>query len=455
MNVVKFGGGCLKNGEDFIKVAEIITKKRDKTIVVVSAVQGVTDLLLAGLKEVMETENNLSGLMEALMERHRKIARETIPDEVSRQKAFKDIGRRLKRLERLLFGVAYTKEASGSLKAQILSYGERLSSNLLAWVLKAREIEAFSLEADEIGIVTDECFENATADLEEVKKRLRRTLLPIVHQGKLPVITGYFGCTPEGKVTTFGRNGTDYSAAVIAYAVDASRVEIWKDVDGFMTADPKIVNRARRIDRLSYYEAAELSYFGAKILHPRAVEPLIERRIPVFIRNIYNQENKGTEILNQSYEGEKIIKSVANNMEIVVLRIHGPGVGFKPGIIAEVGQRLSEMGINIFSILTSQTCINLLLDKKDAHLAYQSILKMEGGVIEKVNLEEDIALISVVGEGLKKRKGVAAGVFSAVAREDINVEMISSGASEVAYYFIVKEKDVEQAVKAVHSEFFL
>lgn len=454
MNVMKFGGSCLKNGEDFIKVAEIITQKRDKTVVVVSAVQGVTDLLITGLKEIMETEQKLPPLMEVLMGKHRNIVKKTIPDNASRQKAIRDIGTSLKRLERLLFGVSFIKEASDSLRTQILSYGERLAAHLLAWVIKAKGIKAVALEADKIGIITDECFENATANLEEVRKRLRNTVIPYVQQGVLPVITGYFGTTLEGKITTFGRNGTDYSAAVIAYAINASRVEIWKDVNGFMTADPRIVNEARRIDKLSYYEAAELSYFGAKILHPRTVEPLIDRRIPVYIRNIYNHKSPGTEILNQSYESKKVIKSIADNREIVVLRIHGPGVGYKPGIIAEVGRRLCEIGINIFSILTSQTCINLLLDKEDARRAYNAILKMKGGVINKVNLEEGLALISVVGEGLKKRKGVAAGVFSAVAEENINVEMISSGASEVAYYFIVNEKDVERAVKAVHNEFF-
>lgn len=454
MNVMKFGGGCLRNGGDFLRVTEMISAKKEKLIVVVSAIQGVTDLLEKGIHEAMKSEESLPGLMKVLRERHREIAGETMSDDANGQKVIKDIEDSLKKVERLLYGVAYTGETTESLIAQILSYGERLSALLLAALLVDRKIEAVALDADKIGIVTDESYENATAVLEEVRKNLARTVLPVVRSGAIPVVTGYFGCTPEGKVTTFGRNGSDYSAAVIASGINASCLEIWKDVDGFMSADPKIVSGSRRIDRLSYYEAAELSYFGAKVLHPRTVEPLIDRRIPVYIKNLYSPENVGTEIINGSYEREDVIKSVSYNREIAVLRIHGPGVGFKPGIIAEISQGLSGMGINIFSILTSQTCINLLLDKKDSHKGYELIRKMEGGVIEKVNLEEDIALISVVGEGLKKRKGVAARVFSAVAEEDINVEMISSGASEVAYYFIVREKDVEQAVNAVHREFF-
>jgi len=290
--------------------------------------------------------------------------------------------------------------------------------------------------------------------LPQVRKNLAQCVLPVVNTGIVPVITGYFGCTVEGKITTFGRNGSDYCAAVIADGIDASRLEIWKDVDGFMSADPRIVKDAKNIDRLSYYEAAELSYFGAKILYPRTVEPLIKKDIPLHIKNIYCPEREGTVIRNGSYERTKIVKSITYNREISVLRIHGPGVGYKPGIIAEIGRILSDTGINIYSVITSQTCINLLLDLSDSRRSYEALKKLAGGVIERIDREGNIALIAVVGNGLLKSKGVAAKVFSAVAEEKINVEMISSGASEVAYYFIVQKKDLDSAVRAVHREFF-
>ncbi len=454
MKVMKFGGGCLKNGGDFLKVAAIVAARKDSPVIVVSAVHGVTDLLEAGIHEAMKSEQSLLNLIEFLRKKHRNIIDETITADGLRLSVSAEIEERLGRVERLLFAVACTKEVTDSVRAQILSYGERMSALLLAAVLQDRKIEAVALAADEIGIMTDECYESATPILEEVRKNLARTVLPLVDRGVVPVITGYFGCSPDGKVTTFGRNGSDYSASVIASATDASSLEIWKDVDGFMTADPKIVRGSRRIDRLSYYEAAELSYLGAQILHPRTVEPLMASGIPLYIKNLSKPEDPGTEILNGGYEREDVVKSVSCNRKISVLRIHGPGVGFKSGIIAEIGKRLSRAGINIFSILTSQTCINLFLDKKDCRKGYESIEKMQGGVIEKVRLEEDIALISVVGEGLQKRKGVAARVFAAVAEEDVNVEMISMGASEVAYYFIVKDKDAEKTMSAVHREFF-
>lgn len=454
MKVMKFGGGCLKDGEHFLKVARIIKAEKESAVVIVSAVSGITDLLEDGIQLSMESEKNISEIIKAVRGKHEDIVRASIRDDDSRKRTLADIEERLGKLERLFYGVAYTGEITASLKAHILSYGERLSAILLANILKSSGKEAVAVEADQIGIVTDESFEDATAALPEVRKNLKSSLLPLVDNGVTPVITGYFGCTPEGKVTTFGRNGSDYSAAVAAYGVEAGVLEIWKDVNGFMSADPKIVKCPHRIDELSYYEAAELSYFGARIIHPRTVEPLMDFHIPLYIKNLYRPEKEGTKVLPVASERGDVIKSVTYNLKISVLRIHGPGVGYKPGIIAEIGSLLSEKGINIYSVITSQTCINLLVDKRDSRRSYESMRKLVGGIIERVNLEDDIALIAVVGEGLLKRKGVASRVFTSVADEDINIEMISSGASEVAYYFVVKEGEVERAVNAIHREFF-
>jgi aspartate kinase len=258
----------------------------------------------------------------------------------------------------------------------------------------------------------------------------------------------------EGKTTLFGRNSSDYSAAVIASGVKATSIEIWKDVDGFMSADPKIVPYSHLIHKLSYYEAAELSYFGAKILHPRTVNPLIKQSIPLFIRNFNEPDNEGTEIFSEEHEQETIIKSVTYNENISVLKIKGSGVGSKPGIISEIGRRLSQLGVNIYSIITSQTCINLLIDKKNSEISYNALKGMENGVIESVEHRDDEVVIAVVGIGIDRTPGLAAKLFNSVAQKNINIEMISLGASEVAIYFIVKQKDLEEAVKAIHDDFF-
>ncbi len=454
MKVMKFGGSCLANAYDFKDTVEYVLKQPKEIAIVLSAISGVTDLLLSGINLTLNSEKNVSIIIESLREKHLKIAREAISGTDIFQQFKSALEIKLNKLERLLYGVSYTEEITSSLKSMILSYGERFCVHLFSYLLKDKGREAVALESDEIGIITDEHYEHATALLNRTKENLREKVMPLINEGMIPVITGYFGKTEKGKITTFGRNGTDYSAAVVAYSLDASALEIWKDVDGFMSSDPKIVTNAHLIDYLSYKEAAELSYFGAKILHPRTVEPLERIGMPIFIKNSRQRDVKGTIILRDGYEYKDVIKSVTYNRNINIIKVQGPGVGYKPGIIAEIGGALSYAGINIYSIITSQTCINLLIDKQDAQKSCDILQQLSEQVIEKISLIEDIALVAVVGEGLLRRKGVAARVFSAVAQANINVEMISSGASEVAYYFIIKENDVELAIKAIHKEFF-
>ncbi len=303
-------------------------------------------------------------------------------------------------------------------------------------------------------MITDDNPNNATMIATRVKKELRESLMGELDKGKVPVLTGFLGRSKHGRVTTFGRNGSDYSAAVAAYAVDAGRLEIWKEVDGFMTADPRMVKTATRIDRLSYYEAAELSYFGAKVLHPRTVEPLQAKGTPIFIRNINNPKKGTTEIVQRGFETADVIKSVTCNKKIAILKIQGAGVGYKPGIIAEIGKTISSIGVNIYSVITSQTCINLLVDRADAQKSREALLALEEGAIDKVEIHDKQALVGVVGEGMLTKKGILARVMNAIARENINVEMVSSGASDIASYLIVSEKDVDRTVNAIHDDYF-
>ena len=454
MKVMKFGGACLKNYENFLQVAEIIASEKARPFVVVSAVYGITNVLLESVHNAQQSEKNISRAIWNIKDKHWAIVKKTIKYGDARQEIFKKMETMIKKVERLLFGISYTGEITPPVRSHILSYGERLSALILSAVLSSKGMESKPMEGDKIGMVTDGNLENATVILNEFRKNFRPAVESVLKNKIIPVITGFFGCTPEGKISTFGRNGSDYSAAAIAFAIHASELEIWKDVDGFMSADPKLVKNAHKIERLSYYEAAELSYFGAKILHPRTLEPLLGMDISIRIKNLFDPESPGTEILPEGYEKEDIIKSVTYNREIAMIRIHGPGVGYKPGIIARIGHLLSAIGINIYSILTSQTCINLLVDKKDSRRSYEALKETRGGVIEEINLEKDITLIAVVGEGLLKKRGLAARIFSAVSKENVNVEMISTGASEVASYFIINSDDTEKIIHALHREFF-
>ncbi len=452
MKVLKFGGGCLKNRASLSRVIEIIKTQKQPVAVVVSALSGITDALLRAIELAVKSEDEIQKILKEIIEKHLEMIQ---PLEEEEKKLFKEkLELKAQKLQRLLLGISYTGEVTPSIETHILSYGERLSALLVAELLKEAGKKAEAMEADELGIITDDCFENATANLKKTEKNLKEKILPLLEKEVIPIITGYFGRTEEGKIATFGRNGSDYSAAVVAFCMKAEVLELWKDVEGFMSADPRTVPSAKKIDHLSYYEAAELSYFGARIIHPRTFEPLLEAKIPVIIKNLFEPSQRGTVIEAEGQEWEKVVKSITYNQQIAILKILGPGVGYKPGVIAQVGKALSDRGINIYSILTSQTCINLLLDKKDSFRALNVLKEFCDGIINKVELEEDIALVAVVGEGLKRRKGVFARVFSSVAEEGVNVEIVSAGASEVAYYFIVKAQHLTKAIKAIHREFF-
>jgi len=454
MKVLKFGGGCFKNSSSILKAAAVIQAEVNPPVVVVSAFFGVTDLILQGIQQAENSEKNIPFLLDSLYTYHLQLVTETIPDKNQREKISRTVSTRIKKLERLLLGIAYTQEIIPTLKARMLSYGERLSAVVLAGIINAQGNKAVALEADRIGLITDASWENATIQAKETNDNLRRNVIPMIRQGIIAIVTGYFGCSSDGRITTFGRNGTDYSAAVVAQGIQADQLEIWKDVNGFMSADPQLVPQACRIKELSYYEAAELSYFGAGILHPRTVEPLLDGSIDLCIKNLSRPKNCGTRLKKTGYQSREVIKSVTCNRNICRLKILGPGVGNKPGVIARIGTALAAEAVNIISIITSQTCINLLVDRKDSEKSYAALRSLKGGIINHIAKDNSMALVAVVGNGLQQKKGIAARVFSTVAAEKINIEMISSGASEVASYFVVEEAKVKKSVQAIHTEFF-
>lgn len=454
MKVMKFGGGCLKDAETLDRVVAIIARERRRPAVVVSALQGVTDQLIAAADAAAAGEREIPERIARLWDRHRRLAERAIRDDPVRAEILRELGTVLLRTERLLYGIAYSGEAGPAVRNRVLSCGERLAARLVAGALRGRGTPARPLDSDRVGMVTDDNLENATVRLDLFRRRFRRTAAEIRRGRAVAVVTGFFGATPEGRVALFGRNGSDYSASVLAHGCDARRLEIWKDVGGFLSADPGAVRGARKIDRLTPYEAAELSYFGARILHPRTLEPLAGRAVEVRIKSLAEPDAPGTEIAAGGRARRGVVKSVTANADLALLRIHGPGVGYKPGIIGRIGRQLSELGVNITSILTAQTCINLLVDRRDGRRAFRALREDRNGVIARVELEEDIALVAAVGEGMIARRGVAARIFAAVAGAGVNVEMISSGASEVAAYFIVDRADAVRAVRALHRAFF-
>ena len=302
-------------------------------------------------------------------------------------------------------------------------------------------------------MITDGEFGTASVDFVKSTSKIRGAFAHEV----VYVVPGFYGISNEGKTTLFGRGGSDYSAAAIARCIGAPSLDIWKDVNGFLSADPKTVDNPVQIQRLTYNEAAELAYFGAKILHPRTVEPLSAAHIPIRIFNIYGDSDVEKPLSVVSAEKivtKGIVKSVTYSEDFGILKLKGSGVGAKPGILAKVTTELHLAGINISSVLTSQISINILLAKKDLSTAYALVSAIELSVVGRVQIIEDVAVVATVGNGIAENYGVAARIFTALAKNGINVLMSCSGASPIVSYFLVSVNDCIRAVKAIHEEFF-
>ncbi|MFA5795427.1 MAG: aspartate kinase [Candidatus Brocadiia bacterium] len=457
MKVLKFGGASLKSPAAFRDVARIIINTKGDKAVVLSALNGVTDSLLGFIRTCSSkpsSQAQIKRFVQNLKTRHFDILKTALGKKAIRPETVRSLNLNLSKLERLFYGVSYVEEVSNRTQDFIISFGERLIVLVMAEVLQSLGARAEPLEADKIGMITDGDFGKASAILPLATRSLRHNLMPIIKKNAVPLITGFFGCDRYQRTTTFGRGGSDYSASVVAYALDADQLEIWKDVDGFMSVSPEIVRSGHLLDVLSYDEAAEMAYFGAEILHPRMVEPAMLKKIPIIIRNTFNPKHKGTAIVAQGYKSRDIVKGIAYDRNIAILKIHGAGVGYKPGVLQDITASIVNRGLNIKSVITSQTCINILLAKDDLESAYQALTKARINVIEHLEKVKGIALVGIVGEGLVRAKGLAAQVFKAVADEDVNVEVISAGASSVAYYFIIKDKFIKRVVRAIYLQFF-
>jgi aspartate kinase len=455
MIVMKFGGSSLRDVESVLRVIDIVrnVETKDK-IVVLSAVNGVTNHLYKSLNEALESDRRISGLIEYLHMVHKELIIGAIQSSRKRRHALDEIEYLLSRLEKLLYGISYTDECTPRTRDLIVSFGERMAVQLLAGGLSSHGAKACALDSDKIDMVATGTWGYGNADLSAIEQLLPKHLNPLLEQGIIPVITGFFGRTTDNHTISFGRGGTDYSAGIVANAMNAEQLQIWKDVDGFLTASPEIAANPQPLNYLAYDEAAELAYFGAQILHPRTVEPLHVKNIPAVVKNTYDPKAAGTIIGPERHIHGEIIKSVTHNRKIAVLKIIGAGIGYQIGFLREVMIALSDCDINVKSVVTSQTAVCLLLDRDDLEESERRLRELNLPSIESIVPIPDVALIAVVGEGLAEAKGLAARVLTAVAGANANVEMISSGASRVAYYFLVHEEKLEKSVQAIHAEFF-
>lgn len=451
--VVKFGGSNLKNKDDIQNIIRVVKLYNKPLIIVVSAFYGITNKLQETISKVKEDESIIEVFTAFLSDMKQEVINEYITDRELKEAVIDKISQRLEELAKYLRGIYYIGDVPDFLEDNILSYGERLSSILLTYILKQQNIDCEEALPEDIKLITDGEFGNASVNFALSENIVKEKL----SEDKVYVVPGFYGISELGKVTLFGRGGSDYSAASIARCINAESLDVWKDVSGFQSADPKIVDKPERIEHLSYEEAAEISYFGAKILHPRTVEPLMDKNIPIRIFNIYKTDKDMTALTiidNRQFIRDGIVKSVTFSDDFSVLKLKSPSIGIKTGILAKLSAKLDNAGIVIKSIVASQAEINILLSKKDLSKAYRVSKELVLPGIYELHTIDDISTVAVVGAGFIDAYGIASRILQAVARKNINLNIIASGLSDVMIYFTLARKDRIEAVKQIHDEFF-
>ena len=454
----------MASGENIRHVANLIANYVGQVytvVAVVSALEGVTDKLIEAAEQAKKGNRDyIRGFKQKLLKEHLTVARKAIENkriQEEMEQIFKTI---IDELEKVLTGIIYVGELTPKSKDYVLSFGERLSTPIVWEALRDLKLNAQHYTGGEIGIVTDSNFGEAVPLMNVTKHQVREKIEPLLEKGIVPVVTGYIAATQDGVTTTLGRGGSDYTATIIGAALAADEVWIWTDVDGLMTSDPKIVASAKMLPELSFQEATEMTIFGAKAMHPRALEPAMEENIPVRIRNVFNPENPGTLIVKeQKIKLGDAVKAITLVKDVALVNVSGAGMVGAPGTAAKVFDILGRDGINILMISqsVSEANISFVIQRSLLERAVSTleIALLGRGLIREVTAEDDVCVVAVVGAGMKGTPGVASRIFTAIARKGINVRMIAQGSSELNISFVVKETDGEEAVRAIHEEFKL
>jgi aspartate kinase len=445
--VMKFGGTSVGDVAAFERVFGIVSSQLDRRpVVVVSAMTKVTDALLAAFEIARsgQAEDAFSSL-EAHFERHLEITRrfeipESSPFHNELIYAREELADLLRRVSRRSLPLSMLKDA-------VVSYGEQLSSRLLAEVLKSKGVNARQVDSRRL-IVTDDEYGSAQPIWDETERLIKLELAPMITDAEVPIMGGFIAASRGGETTTLGRGGSDYSAALVAAALRANELQIWTDVTGVMTCDPRICSSAVTIPVLSYEEAAELAYFGAKVLHPKTIKPAVDTNIPVRVCNTFEPNEIGTMVLADSGETPNKIKSIASKKNITILRITSARMLGSYGFMSALFQVFERYRTVIDVVSTSEVSVALTLDNADSLEQIVTELSRLGDV----EVERGYAVICVVGEGLRESTGMASKVFSTI--EDINVALVSHGASSVNLTFVVKEELVASVIKKLHERLF-
>ena len=459
---MKFGGSLLDSEtklKNIVNIVKTYYSLNNEIVIIISALDGVTDRILDVCNHIKEHDkNSLLFFLNEIEKIHSKLAEKLTIDPNEKLELLKLITNLINEFKDILIGVSIMKEVTPKTKDYLLSFGERLSTPIVSYALKSIGLKTIYLNGREVGVLTNSNFGEAQPLMDTTKLRVYHKIEPLLLKKIIPVVTGFIGSDQNGNLTTIGRGGSDYSATIIASSINADEVWLWSDVDGLMTADPKIVKNAFVLDEVSVMEALELSMFGSKHMHPRALEPIMDSKIDVRIRNANNIEHLGTLITQRPSitDSNKIVKSITAIRNTALIDVSGGGLIGTPGTAAKIFNSLAKNQVNIMMIsqTPSESSITMLVKRQDMDKAIITLeLNFLGKLIKRINVSENVAVIAVVGLGMRGIKGVAARTFGAVAKKDINVIMITQGSSELNLAFVIEDKNCEEAVNALHKEF--
>lgn len=461
--VMKFGGTSVGSAERMKAACDLIAAEaaRRPVVAVVSAMSKITDLLLDATRQAEAGDRaGLNYSLSQLEHRHLTAADALIPARKGEPSGVHQrIGEIVADFRRIVDGIQMLGHRPPRAVDEAIAAGERLSALLIAEHLKSRGIAAEAVNAAE-AIVTDADFNNASPLMDATEKKARARILPILEAGTIPIVTGFNGATADGRPTTLGRGGSDFSASILAAVLGAVELWIWTDVDGIMTADPRLVPDARVLEEVTYSEAAELAYAGAKVLHPRTLAPLIERRIPVWSKNSFAPEKPGTRIVPALAAGNSGARAVTSMAKVALISLEPAGAGIGGvHIMARALDSLSRANVEVLAMSSSsyrQSFCLLVRDEEldDAAQAIESALTLElaHGYVNGIEVDREVGLLAVVGEGMRGFSGVAGRIFTAISRENVNIIAIAQGWSELTIAIVVRRDGLEKAVRAVHAE---
>jgi len=464
LQVMKFGGTSVGDAQCIARAAQIIAggARATRCVAVVSAMSGVTNRLIEAAKTAQTGDaSSATAIINALRAQHEAALAGLVKSGKEREREMQKIEAVLAEGRRFCEGTALLRELSARTLDVISSLGERLSAPLVAAALGQLGLDSEAIEATEL-IVTDEFHGGAEPQMERTSAKSRARLLPLLERGAVPVVTGFLGATTSGDLTTLGRGGSDYSATILGAALGADEVIIWTDVDGVLTADPRLVPEAQTIPEISYREAAELAYFGAKVLHPKTLRPVIQAAIPVWIRNSFAPEKIGTKITQQGASIGGGVKALTAIRDVTLISVGGPGIVGLPDVVGRTFSTTAEVRANVLLISqsSSQNDICFGVSSADALNTVEALRRefahdLEHHKVEHIRVDPQIAIVAVVGQNMCGTPGIAGKTFDALGKASVNVIAIAQGSSESNISFVIGEQFVVPALRVLHQEFGL